>query len=203
MASQPPANALPIFYGDLEPLSSATHNSYKSRSSDKAPFLVGVHAIPITIDEFISVQRFCPIVFSVGENSLPLALMGLNEGVNVFVDDEGKLLNSEFYVPAYVRRYPFLLARLAPEAQELSLCFDPSSGLVGDFAEGTPLFDGEKPTEATNNILKFCEEFELSAQRTVQFMKELQDAELLMDGEVSIQVPGVSEPVVYRGFTMV
>jgi len=203
MASQPPANALPIFYGDLEPLSSATHNGYKSRSSDKAPFLVGAHAVPITIDEFISVQRFCPVVFSVGENSLPLALMGLNEGVNVFVDDEGKLLNTEFYVPAYVRRYPFLLARLAPEAQELSLCFDPSSGLVGDFDEGTPLFDGEKPTEATNNILKFCEEFELSAQRTVQFMKELKDADLLMDGEVSIQAPGVAEPIIYRGFTMV
>jgi len=203
MASQPPANALPIFYGDLEPLSSTVHSNFKSRSSDKAPFLVGTHAVPITIDEFISVQRYCPIIFSVGESSLPLALMGLNEGVNVFVDDEGKLLNNEFYVPAYVRRYPFLLARLAPDAQELSLCFDPSSGLVGDFEEGAPLFEGEKPTEATNNILKFCEEFEMSAQRTVQFMKELQDAGLLMDGEVAIQAPGATEPVVYRGFTMV
>ncbi|HEX4739238.1 MAG TPA: SapC family protein [Allosphingosinicella sp.] len=203
MATQPPANALPIFYGDLEPLSSATHGNYKSRSSDKAPFLVGTHAVPITIDEFISVQRFCPVIFSVGETSLPLALMGLNEGVNVFVDDEGKLLSNEFYVPAYVRRYPFLLARLAPEAQELSLCFDPTSGLVGDFEEGTPLFEGEKPTEAVNNILKFCEEFEMSAQRTVQFMKELEDAGLIMDGEVSIQAPGAAEPIVYRGFRMV
>lgn len=203
MASQPPANALPIFYGDLQPLSSAVHGNFKSRSSEKAPFLVGAHAIPITIDEFISVQRFCPIIFSVGESSLPLALMGLNEGVNVFVDDEGKLLNSEFYVPAYVRRYPYLLARLTPDAQELSLCFDPTSGLVGDFEDGTPLFDGETPTEATNNVLKFCEEFEMSAQRTVQFMKELQDMGLLMDGEVSIQAPGATEPVVYRGFTMV
>lgn len=203
MASQPPANSLPIFYGNLEPLSSAAHPNFKTRSTDKAPFLVGAHAIPITIDEFISVQRFCPIIFSVGESPLPLALMGLNEGVNVFVDEEGKLLNNEFYVPAYVRRYPFLLARLAPDAQELSLCFDPGSGLVGDFEEGTALFDGDKPSEATNNILKFCEEFELSAQRTVQFMQDLQQAELLMDGEVSIQAPGAAEPAVYRGFMMV
>jgi hypothetical protein len=202
MASQPPANALPIFYGDLEPLSSATHGNYKSRSSDRAPFLSGVHAIPITLDEFISVQRYCPIIFSVGESSLPLALMGLNEGVNVFVDDDGKL-RGEIYVPAYVRRYPFMLARLVPDAQELSLCFDPTSGLVGDFEEGVPLFEGDKPSEATNNILKFCEEFELSAQRTVQFMKELKEMELLMDGEVSIQAPGAAEPVIYRGFTMV
>ncbi|MEA3004093.1 MAG: hypothetical protein QOH81_2881 [Sphingomonadales bacterium] len=202
MASQPPANALPIFYGDLEPLSSAIHPNYKSRPSDVAPFLVGAHAIPITVDEFISIQRFCPIIFSVGEPSVPLALMGLNEGVNVFVDDQGKPLG-DMYLPAYVRRYPFMLARLAPDAKELSLCFDPTSGLVGEFDEGQALFEGDKPSEATNNILKFCEEFELSAQRTVQFMNDLQQSGLLMDGEVQIQAPGSEQPVVYRGFQMV
>src|SRR3712207_9532979 len=65
--------------------------------------------------------------------------------------------------------------------------FDPTSGLIGDFADGQPLFDDGKPSETTNNILKFCEEFELSAQRTVAFMTELKDANLLMDGEVSIR----------------
>jgi hypothetical protein len=158
--------------------------------------------VPITIDEFVSVQRFCPIVFSVGENPVPLALMGLNEGVNVFIDDEGKPIG-EIYLPAYVRRYPFMLARLSPDAQELSLCFDPTSGLVGDFEEGEALFDGDKPSEATNNVLKFCEEFELSAQRTVAFMKELGDSGLLMDGEVSIQPVGAEQPFIYRGFQMV
>jgi hypothetical protein len=133
---------------------------------------------------------------------VPLALMGLNEGVNVFVDDDGKPAG-DIYLPAYVRRYPFMLARLQPDAQELSLCFDPTSGLVGDFAEGDALFDDGKPSETTNNILKFCEEFELSAQRTVAFMKELKDADLLMDGEVSIQPAGAEQPFVYRGFQMV
>ncbi len=201
MATQP-QSGLPIFYGGLEPLSSSIHSGYRSRSSDRAPFLTSNHAVPITIDEFVAVQRFFPIVFSVGENPVPLALMGLNEGVNVFVDDEGKLLG-EIYLPAYVRRYPFMLARIAPDAQELSLCFDPTSGLVGEFEDGLPLFDGDKPSETTNNILKFCEEFELSAQRTVAFMKELKDGDMLMDGEVSIQPAGAEQPFVYRGFQMV
>jgi hypothetical protein len=110
----------------------------------------------------------------------------------------------EAYMPAYVRRYPFMLARLSPDAQELSLCFDPTSGLVGDdFEGGDALFDDGKPSEATSNVLKFCEEFELSAQRTVSFMKELKDGNLLMDGEVSIQPTGVEQPFVYRGFQMV
>jgi hypothetical protein len=202
MATQPPSNALPIFYGGLEPLSSSVHSGFRSRSSDRAPFLTSNHAVPITIDEFVAVQRHFPIVFSVGENPVPLALMGLNEGVNVFVDETGKPAG-DIYMPAYVRRYPFMLARLQPDAQELSLCFDPTSGLIGDFEDGEPLFDDGKPSETTNNVLKFCEEFELSAQRTVAFMTELRDGGLLMDGEVSIQPAGVQQPFVYRGFQMI
>ena len=202
MATEPPSNPLPIFYGGLEPLSSSVHAGFRSKSADRAPFLVKQHAVPITVDEFVAVQRFYQIVFSVGENPVPLALMGLNEGVNVFVDDEGKVIG-ETYLPAYVRRYPYMLARLSPEAQELSLCFDPTSGLVGDFAEGESLFDDGKPSETTNSILKFCEEFELSAQRTVAFMNDLKAGDMLMDGEVSIQPSGAEQPFVYRGFQMV
>jgi hypothetical protein len=199
MASQAPQ--LPLFYNNLEPLSSSVHAGFRTRPSETAPFLAKAHAIPITIDEFVAAQRFYPIVFSVGENPVPLALMGLNEGVNAFVDDDGKLLG-EVYIPAYIRRYPFMLARLRPDAEELSLCFDPTSGLVGQFEEGQPLFDGGQTTEATTAILKFCEEFELSAQRTNAFIQELKKADLLMDGEASVQVTGMEQPFIYRGFQM-
>jgi hypothetical protein len=65
------------------------------------------------------------------------------------------------------------------------------------------LFDDGKPSETTNAILKFCEEFELSAQRTVSFMGELQKSGLLMEGEVSIQPSDAEQPFIYRGFQMV
>ena len=82
--------------------------------------------------------------------------MGLNEGTNVFFDEEGKLLVDDFYVPAYIRRYPYLLARLRPDSDELSLCFDPTCDLVGEHDEGNALFDGENPTDATQGLLDFC-----------------------------------------------
>ena len=201
MASEAP-NVLPLFYNRLEPLSSTAHGDFKTRAAQSAPFLAQAHAVPITIDEFVEAQRFYPIVFSVGENPVPLVLMGLNEGVNVFLDGEGKLLG-ETYVPAYIRRYPFMLARLRPDADELSLCFDPSTDMVGTFEDGQPLFEDGKPSETTNNILKFCEEFEISAQRTNAFMKELKDADMLIDGEVTIQATGNEQPFIYRGFQMV
>ena len=201
MASSPPPN-LPVFYNDLAPLSSTLHSKFKVRSADRAPYLAKVNAIPLTIDEFISAQRHYPIVFSAGENPVPLALMGLNDGVNVFINDEGLPINP-VYIPAYVRRYPYLLARLDERAEELSLCFDPDSGLLTENGDGPALFDGEKPSEALNTILKFCEDFEIAAQRTSAFVKELVEMDLLIDGEVTIQPEGSDQPFVYRGFRMV
>jgi hypothetical protein len=201
MASAP-SNALPIFYNDLIPLNSQDHADYRSRPSDKAPFLVSQHAVPLTVDEFVAAQRFLPIIFSSGPDSVPLALMGLNEGMNTFLDAEGKLLGRA-YVPAYVRRYPWMLAKLRPDSDEMSLCFDPTSNMIGAFEDGEVLLEGGQPTEATKGILQFCEEFEQAAQRTGQFMNDLRQMDLLMDGEVAIQVPGREQPFVYRGFQMV
>jgi len=202
MATAPQPNNLPIFYKELTPLSSNEHADWRIRRMETAPFLVNQHAIPVTIDEFVFVQRHFPIIFSVGEHPVPLALMGLNEGVNTFMGDDGKL-REDVYVPAYVRRYPFLLARLRPNSEELSLCFDPTSGSIGPFEEGEPLFVDGKPAQATQEILNFCEQFEQAGQRTAAFMKELVESKLLIDGEVSIQQTGVEQPFVYRGCQMV
>ncbi len=201
MASAPNAT-LPILYNGLVPLNSNEHGNFRVRSTDAAPFLKHQHAVPLTIDEFVSAQRFVPIIFSAGDDPVPLALMGLNEGVNTFLDDEGKL-RGPAYVPAYVRRYPWMLAKLRPDNDELSLCFDPTSEVVGEFEEGELLLEDNQPTELTRNILKFCEEFEQAAHRTAMFMKDLKDLDLIMDGEVSIQLPGNEQPFIYRGFGMV
>jgi len=149
------------------------------------------------------VQRHFPIVFSVGGQPVPIALMGLNEGVNVFLDETGRSSDPNLYIPAYLRRYPFVLARLREDSDELSLCFDPTSGAVGEFDEGEPLFAGEEPSEATKAILQFCEQFEQAGHRTQAFMNELKESGLLMDGEVAIQPEGADQPFIYRGFQMV
>ncbi len=200
MASAP---QLPLFYNGLEPLSSEVHANYKVKPSDTAPFLVNQHAIPVTVEEFPLIQRHMPIVFSSGDDAIPIALMGLNEGVNVFISDEGRLIDETIYVPAYVRRYPYMLARLRPDADELSLCFDPSSPTIGAFDEGDALFTDGQPSELTQNILKFNENFEQAAARTGQFMKEIKELDLLMEGEVTIQQDGIEQPFVYRGFQMI
>jgi len=202
MASAPQAN-LPLFYQDLMPLNSRDHAGLRARAVDRATWAATQHAVPLTVDEFTQAQRNFPIVFSSGDKPVPLALMGLNEGINVFFDADGKALE-DFYVPAYIRRYPFLLAKLDQQSENLSLCFDPSTDLVGEFEEGEPLFENEQPTDHTKNLLQFCENFEQAGMRTQAFVEELTKADLLMDGEVAIQRNNEDQqPFIYRGFKMV
>ena len=104
-----------------------------------------------------------------------------------------------------MRRYPFLLAKLNKDSDDMLLCFDPSSNLVGESKDGEALFDKEgKPTEHCQAIMGFCERFEQAGQRTQQMVEELKKHDLLMDGEVAIQPQGSEQkPFVYRGFRMV
>jgi hypothetical protein len=203
MATAAPNQNLPLFYTKLEPLNATQHGKMKIRQVEKSPFIAQTHAIPVTVDEFGLAQRNYPIVFSIGENPIPIALMGLNEGVNVFLDPDGRPIDSTVYIPAYIRRYPFLLARLNEQSDELSLCFDSTSEAVGEFDNGEPLFDGDQPSEATKAILEFCEQFETAGQRTSAFMEDVKKSGLLMDGEVAIQPEGYQQPFIYRGFQMI
>lgn len=203
MASAAPNQNLPLFYKEIVPLNATQHGKMKIRQVEKSPFIAQTHAIPITVDEFGLAQRHYPIVFSIGENSIPIALMGLNEGVNVFLDPDGRPVDTTTYIPAYIRRYPFLLAKLNPDTDELSLCVDPTSEAVGEFDDGQPLFDGDQPSDATKAILEFCEQFETAGQRTTAFMEDVKKSGLLMDGEVAIQPEGYQQPFIYRGFQMI
>jgi hypothetical protein len=201
MASQAPTN-LPLLYRGLEPLNRQTHGDKKLRRIDAVAEIGKTHAIPVTVDEFMLAGRHYPVVFSSGDAPVPLALMGLHEGTNTFFDQEGRLLESNIYIPAYIRRYPFMLARLSEDSDQLSLCFDPTAGALTD-DDGSPVFDGDNPSEATTEVLAFCEQFEQAGQRTAAFMQSLKEMDLLMEGEVAIQPEGAEQPFVYRGFQMI
>ena len=202
MASAPQPQ-LPLFYNDLAPLNSRDHAKLRALTTDRATWAAKQHAIPLTTDEFALALRDFPIVFSAGDQPVPLALMGLNEGVNTFFTDEGEA-RSSFYVPAYIRRYPFLLARLDPNSDKMSLCFDPTSDLIAEGESGEALFDNDEASEHTKGMLQFCQSFEEAGMRTQQFMAELKKEGLLMDGEVAIQRGEEKDrPYVYRGFQMV
>lgn len=203
MASAPQPQ-LPLFYKDLLPLNSRDHADWKAGTLDSAAYLAATHAVPLTTDEFVDAQRNFPIVFTSGDSPLPIALFGLNDGVNTFVGEDNKI-NEAIYLPAYARRYPFILAKLQPGSEDMSLCFDPSVGVIGKREDGLAMFDEQgQPTEYIQGVLEFCRRFEEAGQRTKLFMDELAKLDILMDGEIAITRNDMPDtPFVYRGFRMV
>lgn len=196
-----PAQQPVLFYNTLRPLNLEEHATFGIKTTNGVPYAANAHAIPLTVDEFALAQRHYPIIFSSGGEPVPLALVGLTEGKNLYVDADGKWAPNT-YVPAFVRRYPFMLLPNDQQANALTLCFDPTSGIVTADGENK-LYDGTAPSETTKGILNFCEQFEQAVANTKMFMDEIVKLDLVMDGEVKIENPNMAQPAVYKGFRMI
>ena len=107
-----------------------------------------------------------------------MVVLGLRNRENLFVDAQERWLAT--YIPAFVRRYPFVLADL-PGHQELGVCIDEAfEGL--DEQEGEPLFDDQGGnTPYLQNALDFLQRYQQEYQRTEVFCRKLEQAGLLME----------------------
>lgn len=108
-----------------------------------------------------------------GEQIAPVAMLGLRDGENLFIDDAGKWLGE--YVPAYVRRYPFVFSE-TPEGQALLSMDSAYPGLDKSGGDTAPrrLFDAAgNETDFLKETLTFLEQFQAGYLRTMQFSAEL------------------------------
>ena len=165
-----------LFYKQPEPLSPEMHGKMGVKTMD-GPFGFARegHAIPLTVGEFPLAAVTGPIIF-VGDEKLPIAVMGLNAGENMFLRDDG-LFEPGVYIPAYIRRYPFVFAN-DEQAQKMVLCIDRKAEFVTEGGD-LPFFDENgQPTEYTKSCMEFCNNFEMERQRTMSFVEILKDLDL-------------------------
>jgi hypothetical protein len=99
-------------------------------------------------------------------------ITGVRQDENLFVDADGKWTGPH-YIPAYVRRYPFIMAEDPKAPGRLTLCVDRASDRVVDqllapFRDEkiAPFFNGSEPTEATRQALAFCNQFQIDFNAT-------------------------------------
>jgi hypothetical protein len=166
-----------LFYQQPEPLSPELHGKIGVKNMD-GPFgfaKVG-HAIPLTVGEFPTAALTGPIIF-VGDEKMPIAVMGLNAGENMFLRDDG-LFEAGIYVPAYIRRYPFIFAN-DDQAKQMVLCVDRAAEFIVDKGFDMPFFEADgQPSQYTKNCIEFCNNFEMERQRTANFVQLLKDLDL-------------------------
>jgi hypothetical protein len=164
-----------LFYSQPEPLTLEQHGKLGVKRMD-GPFSFAKegHAIPLTVGEFPLAAVTGPIIF-VGDEKLPIAVMGLNASENMFVKPEG-IFEPGVYIPAYIRRYPFVFANDAA-AQQMVLCIDRKAEFIVEGGD-MPFFENGEPSEYTKNCIEFCNNFEIERQRTVSFVQLLKDLDL-------------------------
>lgn len=176
------------------------------RMSPLADFSVarGMHATYLAAAEFMLATREMVVVFVRNATDTdpgpvsPVAMMGLKEGENLFVDGTQW---SAVYKPAYLRRYPFWTARLAGADGPTVLIDIGWSG----FSEttGEPLFDAAgEPTDALNTALAFIEDFEREGARTQAFCTRLMELDLLREMQASVKLAD-GEALSLSGFLVV
>jgi hypothetical protein len=166
--------ALPAFYKRPWPVSVERHGSASLRPSADYRVARGVGSVPITISEFPLASRHYPIVFTGGAEPNAVAVLGINENENLFIDAAGKWSEGR-YVPAYVRRYPFIFQE-HPDGKNLTLCIDEACGLIEEKGN-RPFYKDGRPTEVLQNALNFCVEYQkdwLATRRLAGLLKEAQ-----------------------------
>lgn len=167
-----------LLYKEIKALNRDEHKALKIKPADDCAFAANTHLVPLAGLEFFQAARHYPIVFiGEGEQLMPIALLGLAEGHNSYLD-EANQWQANTYVPAFVRRYPFVLAQ--NEGNDLTVCFDAAYQGWNE-EEGRDLFNTEGSNSSyLDEMIQFLQNFTHEMERTRELVKVLSELQLLV-----------------------
>lgn len=170
-----------------EPLDPARHGALRIAPLRDYTIAARMHAVFVAASEIAEAALEYPIVFvQSGELDAagapvvsPVALLGLAQGENLYV--QGGRWQAR-YVPAFLRRYPFVSGRQGPM---IDLAWSGLSPL-----EGEPLYDeASRPTPTLTAALEFLVRFDAEARRTRAFTARLVELDLLQPLRAEATLP--------------
>jgi hypothetical protein len=171
--------AHPAWYEKPVLLHREQHRSRRIRPASGYGFARKANSLYLAGVEFNEACKDYAIVFTrlAGGQLAPVVVLGLRGGENLYIDDQDRWAAS--YVPAFVRRYPFVLAELP--GQQMGVCIDEAYAGV-DEAEGEALFDAQGGnTRYLQNALDFLQRDQAEYLRTAAFCRKLEAAGLLTE----------------------
>lgn len=174
-----------LFYKKIVPLNERRHENYCFEGKGDYSFAKETNAVFLSQMEFTKAAREYPIVFAgKDENLSPFALVGLENQQNLFLNQYGKW--DADYLPAYVRRYPFVLAK---NLNQYTVCIDESCKGFNQAGKGERLFD-EEGGQSTylKNMIGFLNQYQIDQKRTQDFMARLREYELLEPMNANVEL---------------
>lgn len=168
-----------VYYEKPVLLDREKHRKRRVKSSSSFAFARKANSLYIAGVEFNEACKDYAIVFTrmAGGKTVPVVMLGLRARENLFVNDKDEWTGR--YVPAFVRRYPFVLAELPGQA--LGVCIDEAYAGLND-KEGEPLFDARGgDTPFLKNALDFLQQYQREYLRTESFCRKLEQLGLLSE----------------------
>ena len=180
-------------YREPQLLDPANHRALRMGTLADFSITKGMHGVFITVTEMPQAALEFPLLFvhtgepdAAGRAAIsPIVLLGVSQNENLYVD--GTRWDAR-YIPAFIRRYPFLTATLR-NAGATGVMIDRAWSGFSE-TEGEPLFEGDdKPAPALKRAMDFLEMFEAEAQRTRAFCSRLVELELLKEMKADATLP--------------
>jgi hypothetical protein len=194
-----------LFYSQPNALNLSAHAALRIKPVRHFDFARSTNSIPIAADEFVPAMFHYPIVFAGSADQslsapIPVAVVGLQNGHNLFISADGAW-RPDTYIPGYVRRYPFALAKM-PGRDDMVLAIDEKADLWSP-TEGTPLYEDGQPSALAQRALQTCAAFERQSAAAQQFSLALAEAALLTDKQAEVRQSQDGPPFVFSGFRIV
>jgi hypothetical protein len=173
----------PLFYENIVPITFAQHGTMRLRTPLDYQFTRDANAVPLTLSEIPLAAPWYPIAFTHEARPRPVAILGLRDGENLFVDGKGRWREGA-YVPTYVRRYPFALGQTG---EFITLCIEDRPDVLSETI-GKPLFDGDRPSALLESAMTFCRSAQAAERATAPFIARLTELDLLDGRTATVEV---------------
>jgi hypothetical protein len=173
-----------LLYEKLTPINRDQHKTLRVKPSEKnLSFARDLNSMLLATTELPLAALDFPCVFvQSGDEHTLVTIVGLRDKENLFLDDAGRW-EPGTYVPAFVRRYPFVLAEQNDKTQ-LTVCLDEAFDGFNQ-TDGEALFDAEgKDTPYLQQLQKFLLDYHNDMQRTALFAKRLVELDLLVERNI-------------------
>ena len=152
-------------------------------------FAAKARAVPIVVSEMMTAQKHYPVVFSSLDEPVLLAVVGLYEGKNLFVDFDGRW-EDDVYIPAYLRCHPFAFAEGPDDG--FAVVIDRAANTITESPD-EPFFDGPELSAKTKSRVDFYGQYGGERQKTRDFCNLLSELGLLSGQEVRRTLRGTPQ----------
>jgi SapC len=153
------------------------HRDVSIKSGKDYGFARKVNSVPLMAAEFdLSCAEYAIVFAGEGREIMPTVLLGVRDNENLYVDENGGW-NAK-YIPAFVRRYPFVFS--SSDGAKFTLCLDEDFDGVNRRGIGERLFDAEgERTQYLQGVLNFLQAYQVQFEATRAFSRRLVDLNLL------------------------